>query len=57
MSKARPREGLDIPKGRRSDLSKMFEREKKPCDHIPMKAAIDDEIGCIRCGKWLGKGN
>lgn len=27
------------------------------CDHIPKKAALDDEIGCIRCGGWLGKGN
>lgn len=25
------------------------------CDHIPMKAALDNEIGCIRCGQWLGK--
>lgn len=23
------------------------------CDHIPMKAALDNSIGCIRCGKWL----
>jgi len=27
------------------------------CDHIPKKAALDDEIGCIRCGQWLGKAN
>lgn len=27
------------------------------CDHIPMKAALDDELGCIRCGEWLGKAN
>jgi hypothetical protein len=27
----------------------------RECDHIPMKAALDDEIGCIRCGKWLGR--
>lgn len=27
------------------------------CDHVPMKAALDDEIGCIRCGRWLGKAN
>lgn len=25
------------------------------CQHVPMKAALDDEIGCIRCGEWLGK--
>jgi Holliday junction resolvasome RuvABC endonuclease subunit len=23
------------------------------CDHIPMKAALDDSFGCIRCGKQL----
>lgn len=24
------------------------------CDHIPKKAAIDNTVGCIRCGQWLG---
>ena len=23
--------------------------------HIPMKAALDDAIGCIRCGQWIGR--
>lgn len=28
--------------------------EPTTCEHIPMKAALDDKIGCIKCGKWLG---
>jgi formylmethanofuran dehydrogenase subunit E len=28
--------------------------EVRPCGHIPMKAALDGKIGCIKCGEWLG---
>ena len=28
-------------------------RQEPVCDHIPMKAALDNSMGCIRCGKWL----
>lgn len=31
----------------------MAKRQIVECDHIPMKAALDDSIGCIRCGTWL----
>ncbi len=25
--------------------------------HVPMKAALDDSVHCIRCGKHLGEAN
>jgi hypothetical protein len=27
------------------------------CKHVPMKAALDDSVHCIRCGKHLGEAN
>lgn len=30
------------------------ERRPKPCEHIPMKAALDGSVGCLRCGIDLG---
>ena len=26
-----------------------------PCEHVPMKAALDDSVHCIRCGTHLGE--
>ena len=28
----------------------------RTCDHVPMKAATDDSVSCIRCGLLLGAG-
>lgn len=30
---------------------------KLECGHIPVKAAIDDSVGCVLCGEWLTKPN
>jgi 5-methylcytosine-specific restriction enzyme A len=41
------------PERYESHHAAMANRQIGECDHIPMKAALDDSIGCIRCGQWL----
>jgi hypothetical protein len=38
---------------RRASLAYAARKVAKPCDHIPKKSALDNSIGCIRCGSSL----
>lgn len=33
------------------------EQDPKTCAHVPMKAALDDSVHCIRCCAHLGSAN
>ena len=30
-------------------------REPAKCKHVPMKSALDNSVGCIRCGVLMGE--
>lgn len=44
---------------RLSALVEAYEQTRWPvgCDHIPMQAALDASVACIRCGRYLGEAN
>lgn len=39
----------------REEATERAKRDNPDCEHRPMKAALDDRIGCKMCGAWLGR--